>query len=98
VVVGVAEARAGQLALRAARAEAARRGAELVPVHEDGEPAARLAAESHTADLLVLGCHHSDVPEGARLGAVPTAVLAQAACPVMLVGQLAAEAAAVRPE
>lgn len=36
--------------------------------------------------LIVVGCHHTDERFTARLGDVPTAVLARTACPVVLVG------------
>lgn len=48
-------------------------------------PAVLLAAGPN--DLIVLGCHHSEDVWSARLGAVPTAVLAGAPCPVVLVGE-----------
>ena len=51
------------------------------------DAAQALIDASHDADLLVLGCRHSDDRFGARLGSVPTAVLGRVRCPVVLVGR-----------
>lgn len=52
------------------------------------DAAAAVVTASRSAELVVLGCHHSDDQWSSRLGAVPSAVLPQARCPVELVGQL----------
>jgi nucleotide-binding universal stress UspA family protein len=54
----------------------------------DDEPARAVLDSARGAELIVLGCHHSDDMWSARLGSVPTAVLHRAACPVLVVGQL----------
>ncbi len=46
-----------------------------------------IVAETRHCDLVVLGCHHSEDAFNCRLGGVPSGVLAQAECPVVLVGQ-----------
>lgn len=53
----------------------------------DLEPAAAVLLAAGPNDLIVLGCQHSDDVWSARLGAVPTAVLAGADCPVVLTGE-----------
>lgn len=45
-----------------------------------------LVAETKRADLVVLGCRHTDSEFGCRVGAVPSAVLARSSCPVALMG------------
>lgn len=52
------------------------------------DAAAAVITASRAAQLVVLGCHHSDDPWTSRLGAVPSAVLPRTRCPVELVGQL----------
>ena len=51
------------------------------------DPADAIASETRRSDLVVLGCHHSEDAFNCRLGAVPSGVLAEADCPVILVGQ-----------
>jgi nucleotide-binding universal stress UspA family protein len=52
-----------------------------------------LLAEAAQADLLVLGCQHTDERFGCRIGAVSAAVLAQPPCPVVLIGSLTSTSA-----
>jgi nucleotide-binding universal stress UspA family protein len=52
-----------------------------------GEPADALLAAARDADLVVVGCHHSDDRWSTRLGPVPSAILHRSACPVIVVGQ-----------
>jgi len=52
-----------------------------------GEPADLLLHAARTAQLVVVGCHHSDDRWSTRLGPVPTAILHRAPCPVVVVGQ-----------
>lgn len=52
----------------------------------DDEPAEALLRAARQAQLLVIGCHHSEDPWATRLGPVPAAVLHRAACPVIVVG------------
>lgn len=63
-------------------------GVAFAVVLADTEPARAVLDSARGADLIVLGCHHSDDKWSARLGSVPTAVLHRAACPVVMVGQL----------
>jgi nucleotide-binding universal stress UspA family protein len=52
----------------------------------DVEPVTALLDASREADLVVLGCHHSEDPWASRIGAVASGVLGRASCPVVLVG------------
>lgn len=75
--------------LRTARVELAGSHPDLVvlAVRADTDAVSALVAEAARADLVVLGCHHSDDRWDARLGAVPVGVLARATRPVVLVGR-----------
>jgi nucleotide-binding universal stress UspA family protein len=86
VVVGVSGGYAGRLALEFARHEAEVRGAPLQTVQADDDPAEALLAAAQAAQLLVVGCHHSEDQWSTRLGPVPASVLHQAPCPVIVVG------------
>lgn len=50
------------------------------------DAAQTLTEAARDADLLVVGCRHSDDRFGARLGSVPAAVLDRVRCPIVLVG------------
>jgi nucleotide-binding universal stress UspA family protein len=52
-----------------------------------GEPGNALLCAAHDAQLIVIGCHHSDDRWSTRLGPVPAIVLQSAPCPVIVVGQ-----------
>jgi nucleotide-binding universal stress UspA family protein len=54
----------------------------LLPAH----PAQAVLQAARTAELVVIGAHHSDNPWSSRLGPVPQTVLHQTRCPVVLVG------------
>jgi nucleotide-binding universal stress UspA family protein len=74
--------------LAVARARIARRAPE---VHvdtsaSDAHPVDVLVKASRDADLFVLGCRHGNDRSTSRIGAVPSALLARAQCPVVLVG------------
>jgi nucleotide-binding universal stress UspA family protein len=56
----------------------------LVP----GDPAEEVLLAARTAQLLALGCHHSDDRWSTRLGPVATTVLHNAPCPVVVIGQV----------
>jgi len=86
VVVGVSGGHAGRLALEFAQREAQVRGAELQTVRADDDPADALLSAARDAQLLIVGCHHSDDRWGTRLGPVPTSVLHRSPCPVVVVG------------
>lgn len=85
--VGQARA-AAEAQLAAVRADVTERHPGLVieGVVSDVEPMAALLAASREADLIVLGCHHSEDPWASRVGAVASGVLGRAGCPVVLVG------------
>ena len=51
------------------------------------DPADALVRAADGADLLVIGCHHSDDRWSVRTGPVAEAVMRGATCPVMLVSQ-----------
>jgi len=72
--------------LEFARHEAHVRGAALQTVRADGEPAEALLRAAQDAQLLVVGCHHSDDRWSTRLGPVPTSILHRSPCPVVVVG------------
>lgn len=88
VVVGVSDGRTGRLALEFARHEAHLRSARLQSVQADTEPTELLLRAAQGAQLLVLGCHHSDDRWGSRLGPVPTSILHRSPCPVVAVSEL----------
>lgn len=88
VVVGVTGGHAGVLALEFARHEAAVRGASVRTVRADHEPVEALLGAAAQAQLLVVGCHHSDDRWSTRLGAVPSSILHRAPCPVVVVGAM----------
>ncbi|PZS34955.1 MAG: hypothetical protein DLM58_04875 [Pseudonocardiales bacterium] len=90
VVVGVFAGHAGRLGFEFARDEARVRGARLrsVSAEPDAEPAENLLRAAEAAQLLVLGCLHSEDRWSSRLGAVPTAILHRATCPVIVVSEL----------
>lgn len=54
----------------------------LLPVH----PAQAVLQAARTAELVVIGAHHSDDHWSSRLGPVPQTVLHHTQCPVVLVG------------
>lgn len=56
------------------------------PVVSDSDPASALLGAAAGADLVVVGCHHSDDRWSTRLGAVPAAIAHRAPCPVVVVG------------
>jgi nucleotide-binding universal stress UspA family protein len=85
IVVGVADGHAGRLALDFARQEAHLRGGMLQAVRAT-EPVEALLRAAQNAQLLVVGCRHSDDRWSTRLGPVPTSVLHRAPCPVIVVG------------
>lgn len=86
VVVGISGGHAGLLALDFARHEAEMRGAVLETVQADDEPAEALLRAAQDAQLLVVGCHHSDDRWSTRLGPVPASILHSSPCPVVVVG------------
>jgi nucleotide-binding universal stress UspA family protein len=51
------------------------------------EPSEALLSCAHHAQLLVVGCHHSDDHWSTRLGPVASAVLHRSPCPVVVVGE-----------
>ena len=86
VVVGVSGGRAARLALAFARVEAHARGTDLRTVLADDDPAEALLRAAQGAQLLVVGCHHSEDRWSTRLGPVPTSILHRSPCPVVVVG------------
>jgi nucleotide-binding universal stress UspA family protein len=56
----------------------------LVPA----EPAEALLSAAHSAQLVVIGCRHSDDRWSTRLGPVATTVLHNAPCPVVVIGDV----------
>jgi nucleotide-binding universal stress UspA family protein len=88
VVVGVVAGQASRVALGFARREAQVRGARLVTVHADDEPAETLLHAAEGAQLLVVGARHSVDRWSTRLGPVPASVLHRSPCPVVVVGEL----------
>ncbi len=53
----------------------------------NAEPAQALLHAAQTAQLVVVGCHHSDDRWSTRLGPVPSAILHRSPCPVVVVGE-----------
>ncbi len=52
----------------------------------NGEPAEALLREAQHAQLVVVGCQHSNDRWSTRLGPVPVAILHSTSCPVIVVG------------
>jgi nucleotide-binding universal stress UspA family protein len=63
-------------------------GLQIDITHLKGSVTDLLVQQSASADLLVLGCHHSEQPWSIRTGPVAESVMRLAHCPVMLVGRL----------
>jgi nucleotide-binding universal stress UspA family protein len=63
-------------------------GLQIDIAHLKGEATDLLVQQSASADLLVLGCHHSEQAWSIRTGPVAESVMRLAHCPVMLVGRL----------
>jgi nucleotide-binding universal stress UspA family protein len=59
---------------------------QLVTSVVDADPSEALLIAARTAQLVVLGCHHSDDRWSTRLGPVAATVLHQSPCPVVVVG------------
>lgn len=73
--------------LRAVAAvERTHRGVVVDLVVRQGDPVQELGLAGSSADLLVLGCHHSRHPWTDRPGQVAAALRRRAPCPVLLVG------------
>jgi nucleotide-binding universal stress UspA family protein len=53
----------------------------------DSDPASALPEAAREAQLVVVGCHHSEDRWSTRLGPVPAAIAHRAPCPVIVVGQ-----------
>jgi nucleotide-binding universal stress UspA family protein len=64
-------------------------GLQIDIAHLKGAATDLLVQQSSIADLLVLGCHHSEQAWSIRTGPVAESVMRLAHCPVMLVGRLA---------
>jgi nucleotide-binding universal stress UspA family protein len=64
-------------------------GLQIDIAHLKGAATDLLVQQSSSADLLVLGCHHSEQTWSIRTGPVAESVMRLAHCPVMLVGRLA---------
>jgi nucleotide-binding universal stress UspA family protein len=64
-------------------------GLQIDITHLKGAVTDLLVQQSSSADLLVLGCHHSEQAWSIRTGPVAESVMRLAHCPVMLVGRLA---------
>ena len=64
------------------------------PMLVTAEPSDALLRAASNAQLVVVGCHHSEDRWSTRLGPVPSAILHRAACPVVVVGECRAEPAA----
>jgi nucleotide-binding universal stress UspA family protein len=63
------------------------------PVLASAEPAQALLHAARTAQLIVVGCHHSEDRWSTRLGPVPSAILHRSPCPVIVVGERAHDSA-----
>ncbi|HTZ45294.1 MAG TPA: universal stress protein [Jatrophihabitans sp.] len=61
-------------------------GVRVEPALVEENPTDALARASRSADLLVLGCRHSDDHWPSRLGPVTAALLHHSACPLAVVG------------
>jgi nucleotide-binding universal stress UspA family protein len=61
-------------------------GVVLRPAVDAGGILDTLLCEADRAQLMVLGCEHRSAGWSNRLGAVPTAMVGRAACPVVLIG------------
>lgn len=59
----------------------------IEPTLADTDPATALLDAARDAQLVVVGCHHSDDRWSTRLGPVPSTIAHRAPCPVVVVGQ-----------
>lgn len=59
----------------------------IEPTLADCDPATALLDAAAGAQLIVVGCHHTDDRWSTRLGPVPSAIGHRAPCPVVVVGQ-----------
>ncbi len=59
----------------------------IEPVLASVEPAQALLRAARDAQLVIIGCHHSDDRWSTRLGPVPSAILHRSPCPVIVVGE-----------
>lgn len=57
------------------------------PTLADAEPASALLDAARDAQLVVVGCHHTDDRWSTRLGPVPSVIAHQCPCAVVVVGQ-----------
>lgn len=73
-----------------AAAQEAHPGLQIDVVETRSEVTDALTRHSLTADLLVIGCHHTTDQWSTRTGPVAQAMMRDGPCPVMLVGRLAA--------
>jgi nucleotide-binding universal stress UspA family protein len=75
--------------LQAALAAAARRyrGVAIEPLIINAEPSDALLEAAQGAQLVVVGCHHSEDRWSTRLGPVPSAILHRSPCPVIVLGE-----------
>jgi nucleotide-binding universal stress UspA family protein len=72
------------------------RNVVVEPVLVNAEPADALLHAAQNAQLLIVGCHHSQDRWSTRLGPVPSAILHRSPCPVVVVGERHAAPAARR--
>jgi nucleotide-binding universal stress UspA family protein len=72
-------------------------GLAVQVVREKGEVAAALTRQSLTAELLVIGCRHTDDRWSIRTGRVAGTLMRESPTPVILVGQLGADLAGYDP-
>jgi nucleotide-binding universal stress UspA family protein len=64
------------------------RNVPLEPLLVDAEPSDALLRAAQDAQLMVIGCHHSEDRWSTRLGPVPSTVMHRSPCPVVVVGEL----------
>jgi nucleotide-binding universal stress UspA family protein len=64
------------------------RSVPLEPLVVDAEPSDALLQAAQDAQLVVVGCHHSEDRWSTRLGPVPSTIMHRSPCPVIVVGEL----------
>ena len=64
------------------------RNVPLEPLLVDAEPSDALLQAAQDAQLVVVGCHHSEDRWSTRLGPVPSTIMHRSPCPVVVVGEL----------
>jgi nucleotide-binding universal stress UspA family protein len=72
------------------------RDVPIEPLLVSAEPSDALLRAAQDAQLVVVGCHHSEDRWSTRLGPVPSAIVHRSPCPVIVVGEWHPASPAIR--